>query len=337
MAPSQQLQRQWSLVRLLCARRFGCTVRELADELNMSQKSIRRDLQTLTAAGFPLSEEVERHGRKRWRLASDSGVPSLTFTFEEAASLHLGHTFLEPLAGTVFWEGSRQAFRKIRTTLGDSALRYLEKMATAVHRTSNGRCDYSRRAELIDGLMLAVEEQRIAFVTYLSARATESVTHELYPYGLVWHRHALYLVAFAPEHDEIRHYKVDRVDDVDVQTLRFNRPNNFDLEAHLQNAFGIYVTDGPVCRARIRFLPSAAKYVREHAWHPSQTLSDQRDGSVIAEFQLSDLTELKSWILSFGASAVVEKPDELRNEIVDTARAVLESYQFTGSGAKRAE
>ncbi len=240
MADSQPLRRQWNLLMWSNAFRFGATVGELAEEMEISQKTIRRDLETLQVVGFPLEPVEESHGRKRWRLDGELHSPGLTFSLEEVAALHLGRRFLEPLAGTVFWDGSQKAFRKIRSVLGNQALRYLEKMACAFHRTTLGQCDYSDQAELIDRLMIGIEDRKITFVTYQSVHSTEPVTYELYPYGLVSHRQALYLVAFAPDRREIRHYKVNRMHDVEVQTLPFNKPADFHLATYFEQTFGVY-------------------------------------------------------------------------------------------------
>jgi predicted DNA-binding transcriptional regulator YafY len=69
--------------------------------------------------------------------------------------------------------------------------------------------DYSRKDEVLDALVLAVEESRIVHVTYRSAQSTEPVTRDLLPYSLLQARTGgIYLVAWAPEHGEVRHYKL---------------------------------------------------------------------------------------------------------------------------------
>ena len=60
---------------------------------------------------------------------------------------------------------------------------------------------------------------------------------------------------------------------------------------------------------KVRFLPRVATYVAEAKWHGSQKLEKQKDGSVLAEFRLSNTEEIKRWILSFGQHAVVLEPE----------------------------
>ena len=89
----------------------------MAQEMAVSDKTIRRDLETFEQAGFPLLEQIGEFGRKTWRLEGNS-QPGLAFTFDEAIALYLSRRFLEPLAGTLFWEAAGRAFKKIRATLG---------------------------------------------------------------------------------------------------------------------------------------------------------------------------------------------------------------------------
>jgi len=118
MTEEPPLVRQWILLRTLCARRQGCTVKELAQETGRSEQTIRRDLITFQQAGFPLKETKGRFGRKSWRIEQSDGQPDLSFTFDEAIALYLAQRFIEPLAGTHVWTAAQGAFRKIRAMLG---------------------------------------------------------------------------------------------------------------------------------------------------------------------------------------------------------------------------
>jgi hypothetical protein len=65
MAHESPLVRQWILLRALSARPCRVTIKELVDELGVSEKTIRRDLETFCTAGFPLQETIEQFGRKK--------------------------------------------------------------------------------------------------------------------------------------------------------------------------------------------------------------------------------------------------------------------------------
>ena len=86
-----------------------------------------------------------------------------------------------------------------------------------------------------------------------------------------------------------------------------------------------------ILQIKIKFLPAVARYVQESTWHPSQKLAKQRDGSVVAEFQLSTTEEIKKWLLSFGRNAVVLGPKDLCDSMVEEAERLLANYSTVNS------
>ena len=333
MSEETPLVRQWILLRKLSALHHGATVKEMADEMGVSEKTIRRDLELFQRAGFPLSETVEEHGRKKWHVSADRSQPGLSFALDEAIALYLARHLMEPLAGTMFWEAAQRAFRKIRTTLGPQALKFIGQFGAMFHQTMVGASDYGKKSELIDELMIGIEDKRAVFITYHSLRATEPVTYDVYPYGLAYHRGSLYVIGFAPDHRDIRHWKVDRIEDAEVTQVHFNRPDDFDLHEHLAKSFGVFHGDGEV-HVRVRFSPAVARYVTESKWHSSQTLTPQKDGSLIADFDLGHIEEVKRWIQSFGRHAVVLEPEQLRAEIVDELNSLRLAYETGGESTE---
>ena len=308
------------------------TIKELAEEVSVDDRTIRRDLNTLRKANFPLEERVTAHGCKHWKIIDGGANVPIHFNWSEAVALYLGRRLLDPLAGTNFWTSAQSAFSKIRAMLGEAALAQLSKVEKTFLQTMPGVSDYSEKAELIDLLMLAIEDHKIAWVAYQSERATEPVSLEMYPYGIVYHKGSLYLIAFSCEHNMIRHFKIDRVTVVDVQTLQFSPDPNFSLEKHFANSFGIYQSDEQSSqpkKIRIRFNSEAARYVQEKTWHPSQKLTKEIDGSVVLEVSLNDTHEIKAWTFSFGPKATVLEPESLREEIIGDVEQLLKSYQTT--------
>jgi len=223
----------------------------------------------------------------------------------------------------------QRAFKKIRASLGPEALKCVDRFAGLFRQTLVGRSDYSQKSELIDDLVVAAQDCRAVFITYQSQRATEPTTYDVYPYGLIYHRGSLYLVGWAPQHEEIRHWKVDRIEALELTPIHFQRPESFDLDRHLADSFGIFQGKGSY-HLRIRFSREVARYVQEKSWHPSQKLSPQKDGSLSAEFDLGDTEEIKRWILSFGRNAEVLEPEGLRREIQEEVQTLMTTYEGRG-------
>ena len=328
MSDSKALIRQWRLLRFLADARTGYTVKDLKQEMGVSIETIRRDLKDLGHAGFKVCESVGYRGVKRWRV--EGFEDNFGFTITDLVSIYMGRQFLEPLAGTPFWDGQQKVFSKIRGALGPSAINYLKKLSASLHATTVGASDYTKRSELIDRLMVAVEDHLISLIVYQSDRSTEPVEQEVYPQGFVFHRGSLYLIAWSSRRGEIRTYKMDRIEDVHPTKLRASVPQEFDLAEWLEHSFGVFRSGSTELQTiRIHFTRDVARYVQESRWHGSQKLTTQPDGSLIAEFSLPDTQEIKRWIMSFGPNAMVLGPQELVDEVSSELQRMLSSYTAT--------
>ena len=329
MAESTQTIRLLQLLRFLTARRQGVSLREMATEHECNQKTIRRDLTVLRRIGFPLEETVGPHGRKSWKLDSTRSLPQLTFNLTEALSLYLGRRLLEPLAGTYVWDGAQTAFRKIRACLSEEAAAYVEQLNSTFLQTTLGIGDYTGRGKILDALMIGAEDRTTVRIAYHSLKNEAPQSYAVHPYGIVYHKGSLYLVAWSTHHKELRTFKVDRIESAESEgNEKFDRPADFNLTTHLATTFGVFQTPGPLQQVKIRFDPTVTRHIQEHHWHPSQKLTLNKDNSVTAEFQLTDLHELKSWVMSFGAKATVESPRELSDEIAQEIQEMLKNYGF---------
>jgi predicted DNA-binding transcriptional regulator YafY len=322
-------ERQLVLLRSLTARRRGITVKELARELEVTDRTIRRDFMRLRRGGVPLVEEAQgTHGGKAWRLAESARLPAVTFTWDEAAVLYLARQLLEPLAGTGLWHAAHRAMKKVRGTLTKDSIEYLDRFPRLVDWNKGVVADYTAKAPIIDQIMVAIEDSRAIKISYQSQQDERPAERDVHPYAFTRHTlsGALYLVGFAPKHDRIRSYKVNRVHAVETCKLKFQKPADFDPAQYLADSFGIYDGDEDVTVV-IEFKKPAARFVEETLWHTSQVVDHRPDGRVRVTFRLSSTVEVKSFVLGFGENAVVIKPESLRSEVAAELARMIDAYQ----------
>ena len=105
--------RQWRILKTIEAGRHTSTG-ALAKEHEVTDRTIRRDIEALQEAGFPLYDEW-RNGRKIWRLV-EGYKQKLTqsFTLAELAALYFGRTLMSFLGGAPFAQDLESVFAKIR-------------------------------------------------------------------------------------------------------------------------------------------------------------------------------------------------------------------------------
>src|SRR5690606_3894590 len=148
-------------------------------------RSIQRDIAILQVAGFPLEDVTISRNQKRWKMRPFSEL--MGFNFADMISILMSRRFLEPLAGTPFWEGHQKVYRKVRGALSEEALRFCDRLSQTIRISGFGASDYQQRGQIIDTILQAMEDGRRVLVAYQSQESSEPIEQELGPQGFLWH------------------------------------------------------------------------------------------------------------------------------------------------------
>jgi predicted DNA-binding transcriptional regulator YafY len=161
-------------------------------------------------------------------------------------------------------------------------------------------------------------------MTYMGARDTEPRARRVEPYGLLMGTRQ-YLVARDIENGRsYRRYRIDRIRSANVTGQSFTRDPDFDLNSFSARAFGSFHTEAEYGQVVWRFKPSAAAVAREFEFHPSQTISEEPDGSLRVEFVASGWIEMIWHLYQWGDQVEVVAPTELRRMIDDFQRGAVQ-------------
>jgi predicted DNA-binding transcriptional regulator YafY len=322
--------RQWKILKRIEAGRHT-TVADLAGEHRVTERTIRRDLEALQEAGFPLYDD-RVDGRRIWRLV-DGYRQRLTqsFSLAELAALYFGRNLLSFLGGAPFSQDLESAFAKIKDALPAKSLPYLARIQDLFSARPDPWKDYSQKQDVIASLIDATLHQRQVRMAYYSFHSRRTKSYTLDPYRVVYHHGGLYLYARAHEYGEVRTFAVERIQRIEVLEQGFETPQDFDLAEYARGAFGI--AGGKAEEVELAFDAEVAGYIRERVWHESQSLADRADGSVSLRMSVAPGRELSGWIKGFLPHVRVLKPAALREAIardLERAREV-----FKGRGRQR--
>ncbi len=325
MARGDQLSRQWKIIHTLIASSYGKTAIDLADRLGCTPRTVYRDLEALQAGGFPITTEI-RENRSYWRILNTSRqkVP-LAFSMPELMALYFGKDMLKTYRGTVFYDAIESLLSKIKATLPPAYIDYLDRIQNRVDAGPAPRKDYTRFGPIITELNRAIIGDKIIRISYFSMSRQKESQRTVHPYRLRHVEDTLYLIGYCALRKGVRTFAVDRIKTVAVTDEGFHLPEGFDVQAFLQDSFGIY--QGASVTVKIRFLESVAGYIRERIWHQSQQLSDQADGSLIFTATVAGIEEISHWVLRWGAGAQVLAPEDLRQAVSRHAAAMVAHYQ----------
>src|ERR671924_1352266 len=114
MPRNQEVIRQWRLLHALESSRHGATIDGLASDLDVTTRTIRRDLAALQEAGFALYDERDDGGHVKWRIDGRvlSGMET-GFTLSELCAMYLSRNLLEAVAGSPFSRDLTNAFERL--------------------------------------------------------------------------------------------------------------------------------------------------------------------------------------------------------------------------------
>jgi proteasome accessory factor B len=325
MPRNAEVIRQWTILRELeAARRL--TIDEMAEQTGVTTRTIRRDLEALQSAGFPLFDEIYEN-KKYWTLERKAfrRLDATGFTLAELSALYFSRTLVECLAATPFQKDVRSAFHKLTEALTPGMRQFLDRLPLVIQaKAEPGAPAGAARSREIGQLLDATLQHRRAIMRYHSFSRDRVKQYTIEPYRVVFAQGALYLVAFVPEYGEARTFAVDRIKSLSVTEERFE-PVEGEEEAAFAHSLGVH--HGEPERIEIAFEPRIARYVRERLWHASQEIRDRDDGGVVLTLQVSNDFALRSWILGFGALARVLSPPALASQILEESEHTCEVYR----------
>lgn len=322
MPRNAEVIRQWSILRdLEAARRL--TIDDLAERTGVTTRTIRRDLEALQSAGFPLYDELD-DGKRYWTLEQRAfkRLDAIGFTLAELSALYFSRTLVECLAATPFQQDVATAFEKLASALTPGMRQFLDRLPLVMQakgappRGADERAERTHVARLLDATL----HHRRVRMQYFSLSSAREKEYMIEPHRLVYSQGGLYVLAFVPDYREMRTFAIERIRSLSPLEERFTPVEQpADVFAH-----SLGVNEGTPERIEIAFEARIAPYVRERRWHPSQTVADRADGGLAVTLNVCNDWALKSWILSFGPLARVVAPESLARQIrdeIDLARS----------------
>ena len=299
------------------------TAAELARELEVSARTIQRDMDVLSGVGIPVY--ATRGTAGGWALVDDYRTSLTALTTSDALAMVVAQSrgVLDDLG---IEDPGQAPIHKLLAAIAPTARDQVEHARQRIHVTQGSWGPEPPRSTLLD-LQQAIWADRLVEIRY---RTSSPVTLVLAPLGLVRDNMTWYLVG--RREAGLRTYRVDRIREVTMLDETFARPAGFDLAAHWQASSTDYVQSLGSYVIRLRLRGDAIQradwvYVR------SRTISaPDADGWVDAVFEVGDEDNAHTVLhdLGIAGSVVVVEPASLRQEAVAAARKFVAANELPG-------
>ncbi len=289
----------------------------LARELEVSARTIRRDMVALSAAGVPVYSV--RGGAGGWSLVQDYRTSLTGLSTTEA----LATIVARPrgiLADLGLDDPGEDLILKLLAAVAPAAREHAEHARQRIH--IDPRQYWGAVAKdtlpLLPHLLSAIWDDRIVELEYGLGHQPTRVA----PYGLVRKGIRWYLIGHADE--KVRMYRVSRIHDLTATEDRFERPADFDLASFWEQAQDEYAGGFGTFRVRAK-LRGDALVRAGWAYAKSKQFSEpDEDGWVEAEFDTEDYDSAIALVGALGADLVVLEPDRVREVLLANAARQLE-------------
>lgn len=315
---------------LLLQNRGKMSSRQLAELLEVSERTIVRDIEALSAAGIPVY--AERGSRGGWVLA-DSYRTNLTgMRPEEIISLLL--TNHNELLKDLGIQGDFQAaYQKLLAAAPAPIRQDAELIRERLHIDGAGWHASEEAFPWLSAVQEAVWSQRKLRIRYrkeeggtegITERITERIIH---PLGLIAKRNVWYVAAQQESNGELRTFRISRMEEAALLDETFVRPDGFDLAAYWEQSTTRFKSDLPRYVARMRTNEAGLNRLRKERFiKVLHVEGPDNQGQILAEIDLQTLDWACGVILRIGRDVEVLEPQELRDRVISEAQTILALY-----------
>ncbi|MEQ8674480.1 MAG: YafY family protein [Aggregatilineales bacterium] len=301
------------------------TAGELATQLHVSERTISRDMESLSFAGIPVIADRGRGGG--WSLVEGYRTNLTALHSDEIQALMLAAP-LQVLADLGLEDVAEHATLKLLSTLPAVRQQDAERLRERIHidgtRWSGNKDGDGETITCLSALQDAIWQERQIIVEYGRGDG-ETVSRTLDPLGLVAKGQIWYLIARIDE--QVRTYRVSRIHQVHLTNDHFTRPENFHLAEYWEQSTRQFVSNLPRFPATLRVHQDAIWLIESWRWATVQSITptDEPDWKIV-DVLFNVLKDATACVLGCGGQAQVIEPAELIDEVRGQIRLLQQAY-----------
>ena len=297
--------------------------RQLADELEVSRRTILRDIDFLR---YDLGAPVEYDSAKGGYVYTEPNwdMPSVRISEGELFAIMVAEKALEAYAGMPWVQRLQRVFDRMVCSLPDRIEIAPRELLSRVSFDTNAASIVD--PDVLETVSAAMRDNRTLRIRYTRTGHSQSREFTIDPYILRRARGAWYLVGKDHRSGPVTMFNLSRVISVESTNRTFDYENSgFNAKTYFEGTFGVYETSVRH-HVVIEFSGWAAQLVRERQWHSSQRLKDLPRGRLRFEVEVSHLNDIWPWVLSWGREAKVVKPKELAETVASEAADIVKQH-----------
>lgn len=306
-----------SLMMLLQAR-GKMTAQALAEELEVSRRTILRDVDALSFAGIPIYTDgghgggitLDENYRVKLNGLNEAEVHALVLSSN--ASL---------LADVGLGDAADNSLLKLFTALPSLHEQAARDIQNRIYIDPIWWWHSRQKLDFLGELQRAVYDDRLIQIIY-EKHDGAVIDRIVAPYGLVSKASVWYLIA--SHEGQFRSYRVSRLDNITVIDKQFTRDTNFDLAEHWQASIQGFMTDLKQYTFTLRVQNTKRNIVKWYALGTYEIVETSDEGWFIAHFETESMELAVMFVFGLGVDVEVIEPQDLADTVLQRSRLIAE-------------
>ncbi|MGE0356597.1 MAG: helix-turn-helix transcriptional regulator [Burkholderiales bacterium] len=311
-------------------------LRTFLEELGVSRATFKRDLDYMRDRfNAPIEYDRDNNGY-RFSKKSATGpryeLPGLWFNASEVHALLTMQHLLENLEPGLLAPHVEPLMVRLKAILDPHprplsqgrgerpSLEEIQRRIRIIRMAARGM-----KLEFFELAATATLKRQRLGITFWSRHSNETTERTVSPQRLVFYRGNWYLDAWCHLRKGIRSFALDGIRAARLESEKAKDVPEADLDDYLATSYGIFAGK-PKGWAKLRFSPTAARWVAHEKWHSKQRGRYENDGGYVLEVPFGDDRELVMDILKFGPECTVIEPKELVAKVAGLARKTVALY-----------
>lgn len=272
------------------------TVSSLMNDLEVSERTIYRYLETLQIAGFPIHYDRQKNS---YVFSENYSLRKPNLSLEETLALALSKKFLKSFGETM--EKSINTIEKKlsvkKADIPSHIVVGIEEIPTSV-------------GIHLETIHRAITEYKKVKIHYKTLYSEEETSRRVDPYFLFYLEGFWHLRGYCHLREDMRTFALDRI--LSLKTLNeYFLPKKISSEVELLGSFGSFIDGDPV-EVVLRFSPEIKPYILRKQWHQSQKNRELENGQLEVTYHVNGIEGIKSWIYRWISHVQIIAPHELR-------------------------
>ncbi|WLR42721.1 YafY family protein [Bacillus carboniphilus] len=292
------------------------TAKELAEEMDVSIRTIQRDLLDLQELGVPIYSQPGVGGG--YRILKEKILPPISFTEDEAISMFFANQSLQFYQDLPFDTDAKQALNKFHHYLSNDIKKKIEQLKKRFVFYTHER---HRKSPFLRLLLETSINQRVLEVTYESV--TETTKRNIQPIGIFARNGFWYCPSYCFNKQEVRLFRVDRFLSVDVS----HEIEPVDLNGYtIENWFSSF-SKSEELHLNVRLTREGVKVCENDPYLETKlTIHENGTGILKTDVSSKNLDYFANFFLSLGTHAKIREPQELINVMKEKINELNRMY-----------